>query len=134
VPVGAGVGVRFAAGVGVGFGAGVGAVDGTGFGVGSGAGGGVGLGVGFGVGFGVGVGDGDGLAGTVIVTDPPSTESVNLRVSAASNEMECLPAGSVEDQRRTTPDFHVVPVPDIRWATPSTRTFTWSGAEPSRFS
>jgi hypothetical protein len=67
--------------------------------------------VGGGVGFGVGVGVG---AGFVIVTEPPPTPSVNLRVSSASNRTPCDPAGSVLDQRRTTPSFQSVPVAVIR--------------------
>jgi hypothetical protein len=73
------------------------------------------------------------VVGFVIVTVPASRVSLNLRVSAASNETEWRPAGSVDDHVWTTPLFQLLPPAlRIRWAVPSMTTETWSGAEPSR--
>jgi hypothetical protein len=66
------------------------------------------------VGLGVGLGVGVGLVAAVILTVPPSIASVNLRVSAASNKILCVPTGSLVDQWRTTPDFQFEPLPVIR--------------------
>ncbi len=118
-PPGAGVGPG-SVGVG-GAGVGVGAVVGAGVGVGSDRG--VGAGVGFGVGFGVGAGVGVGV-GLLIVTVPPSSASVNLRVSAASNETVWVPSGRWPDQWTSTPLFQVDPLQDIACGTPSITTWT----------
>ncbi len=106
----------------------------AGVGVGSvrGVGVGAGVGLGFGVGFGVVTGEGLGGGGAVIVTLPPSIVSVKRRVSAASKLIVWVPTESVVDQVWRTPCFQLVPLPVIRCAVPSTITFTWSAAEPSR--
>jgi hypothetical protein len=85
-------------GAGVGFGGGVVAGREVGWGVASGAG----LGVGFGVGFGVGGG------GTVIVTVPPSTVSLNLSRLIATNEIVWVPAARFVDHLLWTPLFQLV--------------------------
>ena len=90
----------------------------------------IGVAVGRGVAGGVGVGVG---VGAVIVTDPPAIASLNRRVSAASNEIVCVPTGRLADHVFVTPAFQfVLPLPVIAWATPSMTTETWSGADPSR--
>ena len=108
---------------------------GSGVGVGRGVGAGVRSGVGWGVGFGVGLGVGLGVGGggTVIVTVPPSSVSLNLSRLVAVNVIVCVPAGSVVDQWLMTPLFQLVlPLPAIAWEVPSITTETDAGADPSR--
>ena len=93
VGVGVGGSVGTESGAWVEAGVGFGVARGVGAGVSAGAG--VAAGVGAGVGLGVGAGVGGGAGGAEIVTVPPGTASVNLRVSDASNENVWVPIGRV---------------------------------------
>lgn len=109
-----------------------GAVVGFAVAAGLGVGAAVGFGVGFGVGLGVGLGVGAGVADATIVTDPPARLALNRSRLIPSNVTACVPAGSLPDQVKRTPDFQSEPEVFMAWVPPATRMRTQSDGDPSR--
>jgi hypothetical protein len=111
----------------------VGALVAAGLGRGVGVAVGRGVAAGFGVGFGVGLGVGFGVGGTVMVSEPPPSVSVNRSRLIASKVTVCVPAGSLPDHAKRTPVFQFVPLVLMVCVLPATRTRTQSAGDPSRF-
>lgn len=130
--VAAGEGFAVAAGVGVEGGAVGGGVGVEGGAVGGGGGGAGGVGGAGGAGVGGGVGGA--VAGTMIITVPPSSESSNRSRLIALKVTACVPADSVPLHVNQTCCFQSVP---LLWVmaceSPPTLTRTQSAGEPSRF-
>ncbi len=65
-----------------------------------------------------------------MVTVPPSSEDVNLRVSPASNEIAWVPAGSVVSYEYVAPPLKSAAATAMGCAVPSMTTSTYAGALP----